>query len=91
MPDLPRAVTGAIARTHVALRNDPELATGIGRKFFPAYEADLIAELVRRDLPYYDTHISRDSVTGMNQFSRDAGILDRDVPYEDIVAHSDSY
>jgi NitT/TauT family transport system substrate-binding protein len=86
MPDLPRAVTGAIAKTHSALKKNPELATGIGRKLFPAYEADLIAELVRRDLPYYDTCISRDFVTEMNQFSRDMGILDDDVPYDKIVA-----
>jgi hypothetical protein len=46
----------------------------------------LIAELIRRDLPYYDTTISRDFVAGMNQFSRDVGILSGDVPYETIVA-----
>jgi NitT/TauT family transport system substrate-binding protein len=85
MPDLPRAVTGAIAKTHTALKQNPELATGIGRKLFPAHEADLIAELVRRDLPYYDTSISRDFVQGMNQFGRDMSILAGDVPYEKIV------
>ena len=90
MPHLPRAVTGAIAKTHTALKKNPELATGIGRKLFPAYEADLIAELVRRDLPYYDTCISRDFVTEMNRFSRDMGILDDDVPYDKIVAHRHS-
>ena len=87
MPHLPGAVTRAIAKTHAALKKNPELATGIGRKLFPAYEADLIAELVRRDLPYYDTRISRDFVTDMNQFSQDMGILDDDVPYDKIVAH----
>jgi NitT/TauT family transport system substrate-binding protein len=85
MPDLPRAVTGAIVKTHAALKKNPELATDIGRKIFPAYEADLIAELVRRDLPYYDTSISRDFVAGMNQFARDTCILVGDVPYEKIV------
>jgi ABC-type nitrate/sulfonate/bicarbonate transport system substrate-binding protein len=87
MPHLPRAVTGAIAKTHAALKKNPELAAGIGRKLFPAYEADLIAELVRRDLPYYDTRISTDFVAAMNQFSRDMDILDDDVPYDKIVAH----
>jgi hypothetical protein len=62
------------------------LATKIGRKLFPPAEADLIAELIRRDLPLYDTAISRDFVAGMNQFARDVGILSADVPYEKIVA-----
>ena len=90
MPHLPRAVTGAIAKTHAALKKNPELATDIGRKLFPAFEADLIAELVRRDLPYYDTSISRDFVTGLNQFARDMSILGGDVPYETIVAQQHS-
>jgi NitT/TauT family transport system substrate-binding protein len=85
MPHLPRAVTSAIVKTHTALKQNPELATDIGRKLFPAYEADLIAELVRRDLPYYDTSISRDFVAGMNRFARDTCILVGDVPYEKIV------
>jgi NitT/TauT family transport system substrate-binding protein len=84
-PHLPRAVTAAIAKTHIALKKNPELATDIGRKLFPAHEADLIAELVRRDLPYYDTSISRDFVAGMNQFARDMCILVGDVPYEKIT------
>jgi NitT/TauT family transport system substrate-binding protein len=85
MPHLPRAVTSAIVKTHTALKKNPELATDIGRKLFPAHEADLIAELVRRDLPYYDTSISRDFVAGMNQFARDTCILVGDVPYEKIT------
>jgi len=35
----------------------------------------LIAELIRRDLPYYDAAISESFVAGMNAFARDAGIL----------------
>jgi ABC-type nitrate/sulfonate/bicarbonate transport system substrate-binding protein len=85
MPHLPRAVTSAIVKTHTALKKNPDLATDIGRKLFPAHEADLIAELVRRDLPYYDTSISRDFVAGMNQFARDMCIQVGDVPYEKIV------
>jgi len=41
----------------------------------PPSEAELIAELIRRDLPYYDTTISKTFVTGMNAFARDLGIL----------------
>ena len=47
----------AIVETQAALKEDLGLATGVGRKLFPPAEAELIAELIRRDLPYYDaTH-----------------------------------
>jgi ABC-type nitrate/sulfonate/bicarbonate transport system substrate-binding protein len=80
------AAVRAIAGAHAELKNDVTLATRIGRKLFPPTEAELIAELIRRDLPYYDTTISRDFVAGMNQFARDLGILSGDVAYEKIVA-----
>ena len=49
-------------------------------------EAELITELIRRDLPYYDAAISPEFVAGMNRFARDLGILSGDVPYEKVVA-----
>jgi NitT/TauT family transport system substrate-binding protein len=70
-----------------ALKRDVSLATAVGRKLFPPSEAELIAELIRRDLPYYDTAISSELVTGMNRFVRDLGMPSRDAPYERIVAH----
>ena len=85
-PDAAAAAVRAIVNTHAALKGDPARATEVGRKLFPPSEAELIAELIRRDLPYYDASISRTFVAGMNQFSRDVGILSGDVAYEDIVA-----
>jgi NitT/TauT family transport system substrate-binding protein len=85
-PQTAAAALRAIASTHAALKRDPELATAIGRKLFPPAQAELIAELIRRDLPYYDTAISETFVTGMNAFARDRGILQGDVAYEQIVA-----
>jgi len=85
-PETAAAAVRAMVRTHALLKADVSRATAIGRKVFPPSEAELIAELIRRDLPYYDATISRDFVAGMNQFSRDVGILKGDVPYEGIVA-----
>jgi NitT/TauT family transport system substrate-binding protein len=85
----PEAAAGAVramVKAQAALKENVGCATDIGRKLFPPSEAELIAELIRRDLPYYDASISRDFVAGMNQFSRDVGILSGDVPYEGIVA-----
>jgi NitT/TauT family transport system substrate-binding protein len=80
------AAIRAIAKTHAALKGDLALATAVGRKLFPPAQAELIAELIRRDLPYYDTAISETFVAGMNAFARGRGILQGDVPYERIVA-----
>ena len=84
-PDAARAAVRAIVAAHELLKEDPERATAIGRKLFPPLEADLIAELVRRDLPFYDATISEYSVESMNWFARDIGLLSKAVPYEDVV------
>ena len=67
-PDAAAAAVRAIVKTQAALRADPERATAVGRKLFPPSEAALIAELIRRDVPYYDASISEDFVAGMNGF-----------------------
>ncbi len=85
-PDTAAAAVRAIVKTQAALKADSSRATEVGRKLFPPSEAELIAELIRRDLPYYDASISPEFVAGMNQFARDAGILKGDVPYERVVA-----
>src|SRR5271170_5539695 len=85
-PDVAAAAVRALVKTQLALKADVGRATEVGQKLFPPAEAALIAELIRRDLPYYDPLISREFVTGMNQFARDLGILTGEIPYEKIVA-----
>jgi NitT/TauT family transport system substrate-binding protein len=85
-PETAAAVVRAMVKTHAALKENVARATDIGRKLFPPAEAELIADLIRRDLPYYDAAISPTFVAGMNQFSHDAGILAGDAPYESVVA-----
>src|SRR5499425_2401575 len=85
-PEIAAAAVRAIVRTQAALKNDISLATGIGRKLFPLEEAELIAELIRRDLPFYDAKITPEFVAGMNRFAREMRILRDDVPYERVVA-----
>src|ERR1700736_1547286 len=48
-PQTAAAAIRAIAKTHAALKNDLALATAVGRKLFPPSQAELIAELIRRD------------------------------------------
>jgi ABC-type nitrate/sulfonate/bicarbonate transport system substrate-binding protein len=85
-PDKVAAAVRAIVKTQNALKADVSRATEVGKKLFPPSEAELIAELIRRDLPYYDPSISREFVAGMNAFSRDVGTLKGDVPYDQVVA-----
>ena len=85
-PEAAEAAIRAIVKTQRALAGDITLATKVGEKLFPPFEASLIAELIRRDLPYYDPQISRDFVADMNQFARDLGILQGHPAYEDVVA-----
>ena len=85
-PEVAAAAVRALVKTQAALKADVGRATEVGRRLFPPAEASLIADLIRRDLPYYDPAISPEFVTGMNQFCRDLGILHGDPPYENVVA-----
>jgi ABC-type nitrate/sulfonate/bicarbonate transport system substrate-binding protein len=84
-PDTAAAAVRAIRKTQAALKADPGRATAIGEKLFPPQEAALIAELIRRDTPYYDATISPEFVAAMNRFARDVGILKGDPGYEQVV------
>jgi len=85
-PEIAAGAVRAIVKAQAALKHDVALATGVGRKLFPPQEAELIAALIRRDLPYYDAKITPEFVAGMNAFARSMGILRGDVPYERVVA-----
>lgn len=85
-PEKAAAAVRAIVRTQAALKADVTRATEVGTKLFPAQEAALIADLIRRDLPYYDATLSREFIAGMTAFARAQGIADAQAPYEAIVA-----
>ncbi|MGQ0652760.1 MAG: ABC transporter substrate-binding protein [Betaproteobacteria bacterium] len=84
-PDAARKARQAVIQAQKALKEDPNRATAIGKKLFPAYEASLIAELIRRDAPYYDAAISPQAVESMNALARDMGLLSKPVSYGDVV------
>ena len=85
-PDTVAAAVGAIVNVQKAMKRDVSLATEVGRKSFPEAETALIAQVVERDLPFYDASITPDFVTGMNAFCRDMGLMTSDPAFEDIVA-----
>jgi len=85
-PETAAAAVRAIVETQRALKKNVQRAGEVGRKLFPAAEAELIVDLIRRDLPYYDASIPETFVAGMNKFARELGILTGEVPYEKVVA-----
>jgi NitT/TauT family transport system substrate-binding protein len=85
-PEAVAAAVRALVKTQNALKADVSLATRVGRALFPAHEAELIADIIERDLPFYEPAISREFVSGMTEFQRHMGLLSGDVFYDDIVA-----
>ncbi|MEX2455577.1 MAG: ABC transporter substrate-binding protein [Rhodospirillaceae bacterium] len=85
-PDAVAAAIRAIVKVQKALKADIGLATEVGRKSFPEAETALIAQVVERDLAFYDASVSPEFVAGMNAFARDMGLMKGDPSYEDVVA-----
>lgn len=85
-PEAAAAAVRAIVKTQQALKQDVRRAGEVGRKLFSPAEADMIADVVERDLPYYDAVISPDFVAGMNRFALDIGLLEDAVAYDQVVA-----
>ena len=84
-PEVARSAVQAVVAAQNALKQSPERATQIGKKLFPPTEASLIAELIRRDAPFYDPAITPKSVEAMNRFAQDIGLLSKPVPYDQVV------
>ena len=84
-PDAARAAVRAVKAAQDILKRNPERAGEVGKRLFPPAEAGMIAELIRRDLPYYDASIPRGAVDSMNRFARDLGLLSKSAAYEDVV------
>jgi NitT/TauT family transport system substrate-binding protein len=85
----PDAVAGAVrglVKAQRALRDDPSIATPVGERVFPPMEAGLIADLIRRDAPYYTAAIPPEAFDGLTRFAMDMGLLSRPVPYDEVVA-----
>jgi NitT/TauT family transport system substrate-binding protein len=85
-PDEVAAVVRGIVRVQHMLRDEPARAKDVGDKRFPPTEAELIAELIERDVPYYEPAISEDTVVQMNQFAQKIGLLSKATPYDQVVA-----
>lgn len=85
-PETVEAAVRALRMAQKTLIAEPERATEAARRLFPPTETELIAELIRRDAPYYDPAISEETVAGLNRFAQQRGLLSAPVPYDRVVA-----
>jgi ABC-type nitrate/sulfonate/bicarbonate transport system substrate-binding protein len=85
-PDDVEAVVRGVLAAQRLLREDPSRATEVGERLFPAMEASIIGELIRRDAPYYDAEISQNTAAALCDFAREVGLLGDPVAYEQVVA-----
>lgn len=84
-PDAVAAMTRAIVRAQQLLRADPDRATEVGQRQFPPHEASLIAELIRRDAPFYDPRITEETTHALSDFGQATGLLDAPADHDTIV------
>jgi NitT/TauT family transport system substrate-binding protein len=85
-PETAISAIRAIMATQNALKADVSRATKVGEALFPADEAAMIADVVERDLGFYDPVITKEFVAGMNKFAGELDLLSGGVGYEDVVA-----
>ncbi|HEY7247041.1 MAG TPA: ABC transporter substrate-binding protein [Xanthobacteraceae bacterium] len=85
-PEIAAAAVRAVVSAQRTIKADVGLATKVGRALFPPAEAEAIAAVVERDLPFYDATISPAAIAGLDRFARATGLLDAPVGYDALVA-----
>jgi NitT/TauT family transport system substrate-binding protein len=85
-PDIAAAALRALVDAQADLKADVGRAALVGEKRFPPRETGLIAQIVERDLPYYDAAIGEKAIVGVVGFAQALGIINRNVEYRDVVA-----
>lgn len=85
-PKTVAAAVRAITKAQQALRADPSLARKVGERKFPPDAAALIANVVARDVEFYNPAISEAGVEKMNRFAQSVGHLSGPVAYDRVAA-----
>jgi NitT/TauT family transport system substrate-binding protein len=85
-PDIAAAALNALIDAQADLKADVGRAALVGDKRFPPRETGLIAQIVERDLPYYEAAIGEKAIAGVVGFAQALDIINQSVEYRDIVA-----
>jgi NitT/TauT family transport system substrate-binding protein len=68
------------------LKQDSSLAARVGEERFPEFEAGLITDVVKRDLPNYQPALSEAFIESMCRYARETGMPCGFPRYEEVVA-----
>jgi ABC-type nitrate/sulfonate/bicarbonate transport system substrate-binding protein len=82
------AVIRAVVRAQAVLVTAPTRAAVVAGRLFPPLEAELIDQVVERDVDFYDASVTGETVAQLNQFATSVGLLSEPVPYDRVVATS---
>lgn len=85
-PDRIEAVIRTIVRAQSMIRQEPQRVAEVVRTLFPTTEAELIAQILARDVDFYRSSISVSAIDGMNRFATAVGLISSPVPYDQVVA-----
>src|SRR2546426_5472950 len=83
-PKAAAAAVRAVAAAQKALKEDPNRATAVGRKVFPPTEAGVIAEVIRRHVPFYDPTNSKKAVEAVSSFAQDIRLVSCPLAHENV-------
>jgi ABC-type nitrate/sulfonate/bicarbonate transport system substrate-binding protein len=80
------SVIRAVVRAQAVLRAEPTQARVVGARLFPTLEAELIEQVVQRDVAFYDASITQETVAHLSDFAQAVGLLQAPVPYDLVIA-----
>lgn len=81
-----RAMIRGIRTAQSELRRDPKLAQRAVVGVFGEYETSLIAELIKRDAPYYQPEITQEMINSCVDFQVEMGVIAEPVSFDQMVA-----
>src|SRR5260221_7136857 len=84
-PNMGAAGVRAVVNVQRALKGNVGLATKVGQALFPPTEAVLIADVVARDLPYYDPTISEAAVAVLHLLALASLLGQQQAPFHQWV------
>jgi NitT/TauT family transport system substrate-binding protein len=86
--NIAEAAVRALTKCQHELRQNPESSAWVGRARFPAFEAELIADLMALDVPYLEATVSEHSFDSMQRFASEFFHTEYFAAYETVVPRS---
>jgi NitT/TauT family transport system substrate-binding protein len=85
-PQTVEGVIRAVVRAQALLRADPARARDVGARLFPPLEVELIDQVIRRDVVFYDASVTQEAFAQLSDFAQSVGLLHEPAPDDQVVA-----